>query len=981
METKDLGQWAAIDIETTGADRSYDQVIDVGFLRFEGTRLMERYSSLVRFEGELSQFIQKLTGLKSEQLKKAPRQREVELELEGLAGYRLLAHNADFEAGFLNSWFVDAKDRPSFEDSLPWLGLAFPRLSKLNLESFIRGLGLREEEVHRGLEDSLDLVGVMVIAQAHLLRRPEQLTYLRQLVAKHRLSDLWWPSRFFFQEEDDLKQLAEGIELDYEAHLDLAEKLFDPVEQDPLEEEDAPSFAFEFTGDNLKRIWESTETLTEKFPGYRHRTSQVDLSLRVGQAFKNDVHALIQAPTGTGKTLGYLLPASLFALQEGHQVLVATGTKTLQNQAMKKDVPALRRLLGLKSRDFRVRSLVGSSNHLCELLYRQEEGEALELLEQSFEEQWSQAYLDHVFYLNARAQGQSTLTRADLAYVLKMKFPSLAKKERESAVDYRSCTGQLCPFRHDCGYLRGLREAKEANIIVGNHALMFSWTRSFPRPEYIIVDEAHKLEGEVTEACTMRVTSEMLQAMTRQLQNGQGVGSLFYLLAAKEERTGASSPVIQEIRQYSLSVAERLNDHLQGLDDKVESVFKQRPRYTDQFWNEMPMLSAKGRDAQTQALYHHFDSLRFILSDFNQYLLPYRGRYEAKLLDDDNEIMALTRFETFAGQLEDLQVVFDTLLGTPEKPGPREDYACSLKYREGEGFALEAAPIDVGRVLHDSLLNISKACVFTSATLGNAKGDQGVRGIEWATGYSYLEPARRFKQGLYLSQTFDYGGRTQVFLCDDTPRLNDPSFVPVVIERLRPLITELEGRCLLLFSARQRFELARELLLKEFEGKIPVFIQGMGQDVVEEFKAHGQGILLGMESFGEGIDVPGDALQFVFIDKIPDLRMDYVIQKRRDFYEANLGNEFTDYYLSHRTRSLHQKLGRLLRTETDYGAVIVADSRVRSWKGRSMQTLMKLMEPYQLKRVSFDEALAESLRFLRSHQDGPTPSPTDCLST
>lgn len=982
MKSPRLGLWAVIDIETSGADRHYDQVIDVGFYQFEDTQLVKTFSSLVRYEGELSQFIQKLTGITSAQLKRAPLREDVELSVDELVGHRLLAHNADFEQGFLSDWFERGPDFPSFEDSLPVLGLAFPRLSRLGLETFIKGLGLRESEVHRGLEDSLDLLKVMLCAGRYFLDRPVEREFLSGLIFKHQLTD-WWAVQFLFLSAQQFEELADAIDFDLEAHLEQINTFFSPtsVIEEQIEDE---HFDLEFSGENLKKIWADEATLSERFAGFTARGAQVDLSLRVGQAFKNDVHSLIQAPTGTGKTLGYLLPAALFALQEQKQVLVATGTKTLQHQAMVKDVPALKKLLGLDSTRLKVKALVGSQNHLCELLYRQEEGENLSLLDQAltFEERFSRAYLDHVFYTNAQGQNYQALTRGDLAFVLKMKFEPLKQLEREAAVDYRSCTGQQCPFRHDCGYLRGLREAREAHLIIGNHALMFSWTRSFPRPEHIIVDEAHKLEGEVTEACTMRVSSVMLETAQRQLQNGQGLGSLFYLMAQKESSPGASTPVIQELRQQSLSTAARLEDHTKGLSDKIELYFKQKPRYTPLYWNEVPMLTGKTRDALGLTLFHHFESLRYIIQDFNHQLLPWRGRYEPRGLED-NELIALTRFETFAGHLEDLQIVFDTLLGTEAEPGPRADYACSMKFKEGEGYSLEASPIDVGRVLHDNLLLTAKSCVFTSATLGNALGDQGVRGIEWATGYSYLEPARRFKTGLFLPATFDYALKTRVFLCDDTPSLHAPEFVPFVMDRLNHLINTLEGKCLLLFSSRQRFEIARELLLRDFEGKLPIFIQGMGHDVVEDFKNQGSGILLGMESFGEGIDVPGEALQFVFIDKIPDIRQDLVIQKRRDFYEANLGNEFTDYYLSHRTRSLHQKLGRLLRRESDFGAVIIADSRVRAWKGRTMQTLMKLMEPYRLERAGLDQAVVESLSFLAQQQRAgeTSPYPSDCLNT
>lgn len=150
-------------------------------------------------------------------------------------------------------------------------------------------------------------------------------------------------------------------------------------------------------------------------------------------------------------------------------------------------------------------------------------------------------------------------------------------------------------------------------------------------------------------------------------------------------------------------------------------------------------------------------------------------------------------------------------------------------------------------------------------------------------------------------------------------------------------------------------------MLKKYEGRIPVFIQGLGKNVVEEFKKEDSAILIGMETFGEGIDIPGEKLQFIVVDKIPDLRQDLVIQKRRDFFEFKFSNEFTDYFLANRTRSLHQKFGRLLRTESDHGAILVIDNRVKKWKGNTFKSFIKLMEPYQIVHQPLKEA-CESIK-------------------
>ena len=160
------------------------------------------------------------------------------------------------------------------------------------------------------------------------------------------------------------------------------------------------------------------------------------------------------------------------------------------------------------------------------------------------------------------------------------------------------------------------------------------------------------------------------------------------------------------------------------------------------------------------------------------------------------------------------------------------------------------------------------------------------------------------------------------------------------------------------------YELAVDLLLKEFEGHIPVFVQGMGKNVVEEFKKSPAGILVGMESFGEGIDIPGEQLQLIVIDKIPDVRRELVIDRRREWYESSFGNEFQDYFLANRARALHQKCGRLLRREDDFGGVIIADQRIKKWKGHTLKQFAKLMEPYQVEVSTLDKACDDMRSFL-----------------
>ncbi|MBT7766659.1 MAG: hypothetical protein HN730_05840, partial [Bdellovibrionales bacterium] len=520
---------------------------------------------------------------------------------------------------------------------------------------------------------------------------------------------------------------------------------------------------------------------------------------------------------------------------------------------------------------------------------------------------------------------------------------------------FRSCTTHKCPLRFGCSYFNGLQDAKDADIIIGNHALMFSWPRSFPRPKSVIVDESHKIEDEATRSFSVELDQRQLTHMRQQLESNQGVGSLFFLMGELDN----SQDLIAGIKDATLTAAKMLQDHLLVLPELIEQFFKRRHNYTELYWNEIPMLSREqANDPLSRGIINHLLSIQTILDDYHKKLDPWIEYWHIDNVKEENSVIALTRFNSFIGQLDDINLAF--ALAMEQKEG----HAHTLKYHQDMGFALLSAPINIGEVVYNQLLSTSEAVVFTSATLGSATGEQGTKGIEWATGYSYLEPEKRFRTGFFLPAVYDYQNRSKVFLCDDLPPMRDLNFIPDSLGPVIKLIQDIGGRSLLLYSAKTRFEAACNLVLDKLEGVIPVFIQGMGQNVIEQFQQSPSGILIGMESFGEGIDIPGDALQFIFIDKIPDLRMEQVIQDRRKFYQSHLGNEFVDYYLARRTRSLHQKLGRLLRTESDFGGVIIVDSRIKNWKGRTMQNFMELMKPYRIERTPLPQAIEGVKQFL-----------------
>ncbi|MBL7665904.1 MAG: DEAD/DEAH box helicase family protein [Bacteriovoracaceae bacterium] len=945
-----LGKWSFIDIETTGIDESYDEIIDVGFLAFEGTKLVKEYSSLVRTENELSQFIQKLTGITPAMMKRAPRWEEVSQEVLELDGSVLIAHNAEFEKKFLNPHFEKINTAPqNFQDTLFYLALLNPGRASLNLESFIVECQLRETEVHRGYEDSLDLLKVLLIATYRTYSQLELRTFMYQQLSVFE-GDEFWFKHFFNLTQEELLEIAEQIKFDLIGQIKKIEKVEKP---NTITRKKLPS---KFDGKAIADIFQGDE-IKKRLPQFHYREGQELLAKRVGQAFTHNVHGLIQAPTGTGKTLGYLVPATLFALTNNQKILITTGTKTLQEQLMSKDIPILRDVLGLDESEFRIKKLIGSGNHLCELQFRNQ-NEAPSLLA-NFQEKMINSYLEVVFFQNTQhVMNEKRITRLDLPYVFKMILDDFEETEKKIAVDFRACIGFKCPFKDSCSYYQGIQEAKDANIVVGNHSLSFQWPKALERPAYVIVDEAHKIEGEATKAFALELDQKSLDKFARSILNFQGLGALFYLMNNHLDPAFAEKD-IEFIKQEFTSLNQVLMEHLSQLPQLIESYFKKSPKFNGTYWNELNMISKNDRTDEIRAsLYNRFDSIKNIFQAMYELLLPKLQNYGFENLTADLDTQAWSRFEFFWVQIEDSYKILNLLLESDET------YYRSLKYHDSHGYEVHVTPIDVGAMIHEQLLKVSSSVVMTSATLADEEGKYGQTRAEWMTGYIYLAPEKRFKTSLFIKPVFDYANKAKVFLCDDTPSLYDAQFVPTLMQKLIPVMKDIGGRTLLLFSSRQRFEVAREILLKEFQGKIQVFVQGMGQNVVDEFKKSEQGILLGMESFGEGIDVPGDKLQLVFIDKIPDIGMELVIDARRKFFDKTFGQEFNQYFLPFRAQLLQQKLGRLLRSETDHGVVIVVDSRIKKWQPRTMKHFYELLKPYALMKSNFETACNEARTYL-----------------
>ncbi len=932
----ELGKWSLLDIETTGINSETDEIIDLGYLSFDGTKLVKKYSSLVWTDKQITPFITHLTGITADMVKNAPKLEKVEESLYELQDHICIAHNAAFESSFLEYTLEDldinfkqSPMRRSFIDSMFYLILLHPGRSRFNLESFIIDYNIADVEIHRGYEDSRDLLKVLLAATFKVKKDK----VLNNVIEK-KISEIpnFWFKNFYHLSFEQLKEIASQIEFDLESVQEKNQILVNSPRKKNIK----------FSGEEISNVFQDEESVQETLPGYKHREQQEQMALKIGQSFSNGIHSMVQAPTGTGKTLGYLVPSLLFAKDKNKKVLISTGTKLLQSQLIEKDLNVAQSILGSNSK---VTKLIGTQNHYCRAKFEHSKGPQGDLFSsQNFEEKFLEAFYEIMFHSNASRSYEEMITAEDRPGILSRMMDGFQDYEKELKLDFKTCIGAKCPYIKDCSYFIGHDEAKKADVIIGNHALTFLWPSSIDRPEYIIFDEAHKIEETATDAFSIVLDLNRLANFFKTSDGvSSNIGALFYLIEFTEKNVD-----IPKLKKDFQNIFNEVRNHLSGLKLIIEKIVKETSRYTDEYWNEVAFR--KEGNSLEVSLANELASLGAYIEAMHTLVKPHIDDFEDRNFEDMHAITAWSYVKALGVQIEEFWSTLGTFLG--DDP----EYCRSIFYHNDYGIELKAIPINIGATVHEKVIENTNSVVFTSATLGSMDGKKGHLNAEWLTGYHFCESQKRFKSGLFLDPVFDYKNNAKVFLTSDHPPIYQNEYVESILEKVIPILKKLKGRSLLLFSSYKRFELAREILLMKLGNELEVFFQGKNKKIIEDFKKSKHAVLVGLESFGEGIDIPGESLSFVYIDKIPDQHRSLVVESRKQFFDQNLGNSFSEYFMATRARKLTQKLGRLIRTPNDKGVILITDPRVGRWKSRTIKQFCEYLSPYQIQSTTLDEA-------------------------
>ena len=612
--------------------------------------------------------------------------------------------------------------------------------------------------------------------------------------------------------------------------------------------------------------------LAKQLPGYEERPPQRQMAEAVAQAILEERRLVIEAATGTGKTVAYLIPALL----SGKKVVVSTATKNLQEQIFLKDIPFLQRLL---PRPFRAVYLKGRQNYLCHWQY--ESFLVAPRYRRREDAHWWPA-------IQAWVGGTRTGDRAEIA-----ELPDDYPTWSELSIGADSCLGRECAHHAECFVNRAREDASTADVIVVNHHLLFADLALkrreagglLPPFDVLVLDEAHNLEETAANFFGLQVSNYRVADL---------LGDVLRFLAREAEIPDELRRVLSQTRKDAETFFERLGESISESEGRIDLG---------------TVLEGPGADRLNEA----WQATGRSLADL-------RARIQGVAKAGEVGVRLAARAAELGGELA---VLMDR----------SSDELVYMVERRGRGVFATAVPIDLRSVFQETLFRACKAQIYTSATLttdGNFRFFQKRLGLPAETSMIRLEPV------------FDYMKQALLFVPEDLPEPSDPFFIEKVAPTMRALLELCEGRAFLLFTSHRNMRRAWELLAPGLAHK--VLVQGqMGRTaLLEEFRRDTHSILFATSSFWEGVDVQGESLSLVIIDKLPFASPgDPLVQARVRQIQGSGGNAFFDYQVPGAVIALKQGFGRLIRHRNDTGIIAILDSRLvkRSYGRRFLESL------------------------------------------
>jgi DNA polymerase III epsilon subunit family exonuclease len=891
-----------LDTETTGLDPRRDRVIDVGAVRLDaGLAVVDRFSTLVAPGIPVPLFIQRLTGLTDTDLAGAPSFAEAFESLRAFVGDAVVAgHNVAFDRAHLDEGARRHGLAPLSAEWLDTLDAAlflYPELDRHALGVLADELGL-PEPAHRALTDAESTAALLARLCARAAGLPPEERTLLTTAG-------WAPLRLL----DAFGALPD------EAPPPLVAEPSPPGgERLPLLPCEAEAWRTDFD-----------EGLAARLPGFLRRPGQAQLAEAVAGVFERGGVALYEAGTGMGKSLAYLVPAAFRSAAGGERVVVSTKTKALQRQLAAHELPLVAQ--GLPE-GWRWATLMGRENYIC----RRRLDEALRTETGALPDR---DRLLALAYLVGRAR-RGEVDLSALPYRATKELPALAALARDLRSSRAACLGRRCPARRHCHWRVARSRAEAAHLVCVNHALLLTGPDTLPPFADLVIDEAHLLQGEALSAYGAVIDAPALEALAADLR-GKGrqrpLAARLRAAARHAEPTdgrvlGAAAEAVEAALQRVPELSDDLGLSLAALaalaDEGGAPRGGRQAVYAPTVWLTPGLREQPAWDtfaAAAEALAAVLGELATTLAAAAEALDPEHPEAAAVLGALDAAATA-AELVAAASDVDDAEQVVWAELEAPAA-GDR---------RPRRGWRLSRTPLSVAGRLRAEVWERLRGAVLTSATLTVAGSFAYVRDVLGLDGD--LEVEERV-----FPSPFDFQRQAVLVLEREQGRYDRDELPARQADRLSRLAAVTGGRTLALFTNRREMErVAAEVGPYVEDDGVLVLAQGLhgsASALAEEFRAHPGTVLLGLDTMWTGQDFPGETLVCLVIAKLPFPRQDPLFQARRRHCEATGCDWFRSFYLPEAVLRFRQGFGRLIRTESDVGVVVVLDPRVAGmWYGR-----------------------------------------------